>query len=349
MKTSELDYDLPEDLIAQKPCEKRDASRLLVLDRQEGSMCEDVFRNLATYLRRGDCLVLNDTRVIRARLRGQKVTGGNIEILLLREASPGTWEALVRPSARVKAGARVQIADDFEAWVEEALPDGRRRVRFDVPDILDHLERVGEMPLPPYIKRPRPDEAGRAEALRARDGVRYQTVYARVPGAIAAPTAGLHFTDEVFESLARAGVRRSTLTLHVGYGTFRPIIAENVEDHTVEPEEFEFPEGAAALLNSVRAEGCRVVAVGTTSTRVLETQYQDGAFRPGRGITDQYIYPPYTFRAVDALQTNFHLPRSSLLALVCAFAGTDFVLEAYRYAIQKRFRFYSYGDAMLIL
>lgn len=340
MKTAELDYALPEELVAQRPCERRDASRMLVLDCRAGTFREDVFRNVAAYLRPSDCIVLNKTRVIRARLYGHKATGARIEIFLLHEDAPGLWTALVRPSARVKPGTAVALAGGMAATVEEILPNGRRRVRFDVPDVIARLEAVGEIPLPPYIHRDHPDEA---------DAARYQTIYAEQPGAVAAPTAGLHFTDEVFASLDQAGVRRTTLTLHVGYGTFRPIMAENVEDHTVEPEEFIFPSESATLLNTVRREGGRVVAVGTTVTRVLETQYVDGAFRHGAGATDRYIYPPYAFRAVDALQTNFHLPRSSLLALVCAFAGTEFVLEAYRYAVAHRFRFYSYGDVMLIL
>ena len=340
MKTAELDYDLPEELIAQRPCEERDAARLLVLDRQAGTIREDVFRNVAAHLRGGDCLVLNDTRVIRARLHGHKPTGGQVEVFLLREEAPGAWTALVRPSARVKPGTRVEFADGIEATVEDVLPNGQRRVQFDVPNIVGRLEDLGEIPLPPYVRRDHPDEV---------DEIRYQTVYARAPGAVAAPTAGLHFTDAVFASLTEAGVRRTALTLHVGYGTFRPIMANDLENHVVEKEDFWFPEETADTLNQVRAEAGRVVAVGTTATRVLETQYRDGAFRAGHGRTDRYLYPPYAFQAVDVLQTNFHLPRSSLLALVCAFADIEFVLEAYRYAVAHRFRFYSYGDTMLIL
>ena len=224
--------------------------------------------------------------------------------------------------------------------MHETLPGGRRRVAFNDPDVLALLEASGEVPLPPYIQR---------EAAEAQDAARYQTVYARQPGAVAAPTAGLHFTDAVFKSLAAAGVRRAELTLHVGYGTFKPVLAEDLEAHRVEPEDFALSEETAGLLNETRAAGGRIVAVGTTSTRVLETQYRDGAFHSGTGTTDRYIYPPYTFGAVDALLTNFHLPRSSLLALVCAFAGTEFTLRAYAHAIEEGFRFYSYGDAMLIV
>ncbi len=340
MKTNELEYDLPEDLIAQRPAEDRDGSRLLVLDRAAGTMQTDVFRNVASYLRARDCMVLNDTRVIRARLHGRKSTGGRVEVFLLREETPGVWNALVRPSARVRPGTVVTITDTVHATIGRRLPDGQRQVTFNVDDVLGFLERTGEVPLPPYVRRARADEA---------DGTRYQTIYARTPGAVAAPTAGLHFTDDVFASLEAAGVRRTQLTLHVGYGTFRPIQTDDVADHQLESEDFVFPEDAAAALDATRDAGSRVVAVGTTCTRVLETQFRDGRFLPGHGVTNRYIHPPYTFRAIDALQTNFHLPRSSLLALVCAFAGTEFVLEAYRLAIREKFRFYSYGDVMLII
>ncbi|MCX5769568.1 MAG: tRNA preQ1(34) S-adenosylmethionine ribosyltransferase-isomerase QueA [Candidatus Hydrogenedentes bacterium] len=345
MKTSDLDYELPPELIAQHPAERRDESRLLVLDRSAGTMRLDVFRNLPGYLNRGDCLVLNDTKVIRARLRGRKPTGGQVEVFLLHELSPGEWRALVRPSARVPEGMRVEFGGGVSATIEEPLPGGQRRVVFDSAepgsvDVLRVLEQVGEIPLPPYIRRDHPD---------AGDLTRYQTVYARVPGAVAAPTAGLHFTDETLRALEARGVDRATLTLHVGYGTFRPILTDMVEEHQVEPEDFAFSAETAEKLSRARASGGRVVAVGTTVTRVLETQFWDGRYHSGEGVTDKFIYPPYQFRAIDALQTNFHLPRSSLLALVCAFAGTEFILEAYRLAIRERFRFYSYGDAMLIL
>jgi S-adenosylmethionine:tRNA ribosyltransferase-isomerase len=340
MKTSDLDYELPPELIAQHPCEQRDASRLLVLNRATGSMKVDVFRNIANYLRAGDCIVVNDTQVIRARLRARKATGARVEVFLLREEAPGSWIALVRPSARVKPGTRVKIAEQIESTIGDILPEGQRRVHFDTPDVLSLLEKVGEIPLPPYIARKHPEDG---------DLTRYQTVYARVPGAVAAPTAGLHYTPETLEALERAGVRRAAITLHVGYGTFRPIVTENIEDYTVEPEDYTCSEETAALLNRVRAEGGRAAAVGTTAARVLETQFRDGSYYAGSGSTALYIYPPHAFRAVDVLQTNFHLPRSSLLALVCAFAGRELIFEAYRWAIKERFRFYSYGDTMLIL
>lgn len=340
MNTAELDYTLPDDLIAQHPCVRRDASRMLVLDRARRTMTADVFANVACYLRRGDRLVLNDTRVIRARLHGHKRTGGKVEVFLLHEERPGTWEALVRPSAKVKPGTTVVLAEGVEVTAAEILPGGRRRVRFHRPDVLAMLENLGEIPLPPYIHRDEQDPS---------DLRRYQTIYAAQPGAVAAPTAGLHFSDAVFQELAEAGVDRTTVTLHVGYGTFRPIVAVTLEEHRVEPEEFHLTEETARQLNATRAAGGRIIAVGTTATRVLETQCRDGIFCPGEGVTDTYLYPPHTFCGVDVLQTNFHLPRSSLLALVCAFGGTDFIMEAYRYAVKERFRFYSYGDVMLIL
>lgn len=340
MDTADLDYTLPEKLIAQRPAEKRDESRLLVVERATGAIHEDVFRNLPAYLRHGDALAMNDTRVIRARLHGVKPTGGRVELFLLREVSPRVWEGLVRPSARVQPDTRVALASGMAVTVGEVLPGGKRRLHFDVEDVPAALEAAGEVPLPPYIHREHPDDA---------DLTRYQTLYARAPGAVAAPTAGLHYTDEVFRALESAGIQRAYLTLHVGYGTFRPILAERVEEHRLEPERFELPRETAAALDAARASGGRIVAVGTTVTRVLETQFRDGRYAPGRGETAHYIHPPYTFRAIDALQTNFHLPRSSLLALVCAFAGRDLVFSAYRFAIERRFRFYSYGDTMLIL
>ncbi len=341
MNTDLLNFELPDERIAQQPADKRDASRLLVLDRAAQTMHCDHYANIAQYLNPGDCMVLNNTRVIRARLKGHKATGGKVEIFLLHEDSPGEWTALVRPSAKVKPGTEVLLSNDITVTVADVLPEGRRRVCFHTPNVLELLESTGELPLPPYIER--------KEGHSASDLRRYQTVYAASPGAVAAPTAGLHFTDEVFASLDAKGIDRAALTLHVGYGTFKPVTVDNLKDHYVEPEDFEFPEVIATQLNECRAKGGRIVAVGTTSTRVLETQCKDGRFHPGAGQTDAYIYPPYTFQGVDVLQTNFHLPKSSLLALVCAFGGTDFILEAYKFAVAEKFRFYSYGDVMLIL
>ena len=339
MHISELDYELPEELIAQHPADRRDASRLLVVDRASGEMHIDVYRNVANYLRTGDCIALNRTRVIRARLHATRPSGGKAEIFLLHEIAPGEWEALVKPSAKIAPGTRVTIGP-VTATIGERHGDGRRRVAFDTPDVLSVLEQTGEVPLPPYIRR------GRSEPS---DAARYQTIYAHEPGSVAAPTAGLHFTDDVFASLDAKGIQRATVTLHVGYGTFSPIRTDNIEDHKLEAELFEVSQQSADTLNTTRANGGRIVAVGTTTTRVLESQSVDGAIRAGSGETAHYIYPPYKFRNVDALQTNFHLPRSSLLALVYAFGGTELMREAYRRAIAEKFRFYSYGDVLLIL
>lgn len=339
MLTQDLHYDLPESLIAQFPSEQRDESRLMIVDRASGDIRLDVYRNVARYLQRGDCMVLNNTRVIRARLHGHKASGGRVEVFLLRETEPGCWVALVRPSAKVKPGARVHFANGLEATVEEAVEEGKRRVCFNHAEVIERLEQAGEIPLPPYIKRKTEDR---------HDAERYQTLYARTPGAVAAPTAGLHFTDGVFRDLDAAGVDHAFLTLHVGYGTFKPITAATLEEHAVDAEEYEFPENTADKLNTVRSAGGRVVAVGTTCARALETRFSGNRFTPGGGTTGLYIHPPYAFKAVDILQTNFHLPQSSLLALVCAFGGYDLIMEAYRRAVAEKFRFYSYGDVMLI-
>ncbi len=278
MNTDDLYYELPDRLIAQQPCPDRDQSRMLVVDRAAGTIREDVFAQLPAYLDPGDCLVLNDTRVIRARLHGQKATGGKVEIFLLHEEAPGTWSALVRPSAKVRPGTPVQLAGGITVTAGEVLPEGRRRVHFESPDVLETLERIGELPLPPYIHR---------EGQTDSDLRRYQTIYAAHHGAVAAPTAGLHFTPEVFDALEKKGVDRTSITLHVGYGTFKPISVDRLEDHYVDPEEFHMSETAAAKLNATRASGGRVVAVGTTATRTLETQYRQGRFHPGEGTTDK--------------------------------------------------------------
>lgn len=339
MLTEKLNFTLPESLIAQYPSEQRDRSRLMVVDRVTGNIALDVYQNLPRYLNRNDCMVLNDTRVIRARLHGRKPSGGLVEAFLLHELEPGCWVALVRPSAKVKPGTSVLFPGGLESTVEEHLGNGKRRVRFNHADIIERLEKAGEIPLPPYIKRDSPSKT---------DAERYQTLYAKHPGAVAAPTAGLHLSADVFEQLEQAGIQTSYLTLHVGYGTFKPVTTENLEDHVVDAEEFVLPESTADTLNRTRKSGGRVVAVGTTCARVLETQYHGDAFHGGEGTTTLYIYPPYTFNAVDILQTNFHLPQSSLLALVSAFGGHELIREAYKRAIAEKFRFYSYGDVMLI-
>lgn len=363
-RTEAYDYELPAELIAARPAARRDASRLLVLDRARRRFTDAAFPALLERLSAGDAVVVNDSRVFPARLLGRKPTGARAEILLVRpesdalqpfapfdEADTRLWRAMVRPGGKLKPGRTVDIADGFAVEILDSASDGTRLVRLtgdDDPWSL--IERHGRVPLPPYIVRDAPDDAD--------DRERYQTVYAAPAGSVAAPTAGLHFTRETLAAIEARGVRLVSLTLHVGFGTFRPVTADRIDEHEVAPEAYTFSAAAAEALNATRAAGRRVFAVGTTSCRVLETVVAGGGsaggpsaggpFEPGRGWTDLFIRPPYTFRAVDALVTNFHLPRSSLLMLVAAFAGRALTLEAYAHAIRERYRFYSYGDAMVI-
>ena len=345
LRTADFDYPLPEDLVASHPARERDESRLLVIDRRDGSVTDRRFKDLPTYLNAGDALVVNDTRVFPARLRGRKPTGAAAEVLLLRPVSGEddgrTWQALVRPGGKLKPGRTIEVGDDLVVRVEESSEDGSRRVRLEGPrDPWDLIERHGEIPLPPYIRRPGEET----------DRHRYQTVYARQRGSVAAPTAGLHFTRELLETIEALGVSVVPVTLHVGVGTFRPVDAERPGDHRMHSEAYEITEGAARSLNRTRAGGRKVWAVGTTSARTLESAVRaDGTFEARSGWTDLFIYPPYRFRGIDGLLTNFHLPRSSLLMLVAALAGRERVLEAYRHAVRERYRFYSYGDAMLVI
>ncbi|MBD3368106.1 MAG: tRNA preQ1(34) S-adenosylmethionine ribosyltransferase-isomerase QueA [Candidatus Eisenbacteria bacterium] len=342
VRTSDFDYDLPREMIAQYPSERRDESRLLVLRKDGGPFEHRRFRDVLEYLRPDDCLVINESRVIPARLVGRKAeTGGKVEVLLLEPSADGLWRALVRPGARVADGTTVVFSEDFRAVVESTLEGGKREVRLLAEDDpLEAVDRVGKVPLPPYIDR-------EAEAI---DSERYQTVYARVPGAVAAPTAGLHFTEELLERAVSSGVRVARVILHVGLGTFRPVSSDDPEEHAMDEERYELPVEAADAINGARRAGGRIVAVGTTAVRVLEsTADEGGVLRPGSGSTDLFIRPPYRFRAVDALVTNFHLPKSTLLMLVSALAGRERVLEAYREAVATGYRFYSYGDAMLII
>jgi S-adenosylmethionine:tRNA ribosyltransferase-isomerase len=351
MHISEFDYDLPEELIAQRPLARRDASRMLVVERTSGAWRDSSFADLSSELHDGDVLVVNNTRVFPARLVGRREpTGGRVELLLVRrlaESGGNVWEALARPARRLDAGARIAFGDGrLRAEVIGATEDGARRVaRFEADGDFDALvEEFGRMPLPPYIKRETEDLAARDE-----DRERYQTVYAERRGAIAAPTAGLHFTPRALAALRARGVRVAEVTLHVGYGTFAPVRAEDLADHRVAPEYYEIGEAAAVEINRARSRGNRIVAVGTTSVRALETAVDAaGDIRAGRGETGLTITPGYQFRAVDAMLTNFHLPRSSLLVLVAAFAGRDLTLGAYRHAVHARYRFYSYGDCMFI-
>lgn len=341
-RTSDYEYDLPSELVASRPAARRDASRLLVL-RPDGGLDDRVFPDLLELLAPGDALVLNDTRVFPARLTGRKPTGAPAEILLVRPlGEPGRWEALVRPGGKLKPGRVVDIAPGFRVLIEDSAPGGGRVVRLEADDTDDAwrlIERHGRVPLPPYIDR----EADAADAER------YQTVYAAHRGSVAAPTAGLHFTTALLDRIEAAGVRLVRVTLHVGIGTFRPVDAERPRDHELHAERWTVSAAAAESLNQARGAGGRVWAVGTTAVRTLETACDAaGRFTPGEGWTDLFILPGYEFRAVDALVTNFHLPRSSLLMLVAAFAGRERVLAAYRHAVDRRYRFYSYGDAMVI-
>jgi S-adenosylmethionine:tRNA ribosyltransferase-isomerase len=350
MKAADFDYDLPLELIAQEPPERRDGARMMVLNRAAHTIEHRRFSDLPSYLRAHDLLVVNDTRVIPARVFGRKAkagTGGKVEFLLLEEAEPGIWDALMRSRRRPKVGEQVILDEDLAlATVLEDGELGRVKVRVEAKiPWLEVLDRIGQTPLPPYIQR---KEA--SPERRAADKIRYQTVFAREPGAVAAPTAGLHFTPEVLARLAAQGVGKATVTLHVGIGTFRPVAVENLEDHQMDNERWQIPEETVQQIAATRASGGRVVAVGTTSVRTLESAAaRPEGFGAGQGRTQLFIYPPYEFRMIDALITNFHLPKSTLIMMISAFAGRDFVLAAYREAIRERYRFYSYGDCMLIL
>jgi S-adenosylmethionine:tRNA ribosyltransferase-isomerase len=333
-------YELPEELIAQYPLIPRDSSRLMIVDRSTGQISELVFRDLVDFLNQGDSFVFNDTRVIPARLKGKKRTGGDVEIFLTRRHGDGTWDALVKPGKRLQPGASVVFNPAFSCEVLELLADGGRRVRFHCQgDLETLLEECGHIPLPHYIRRP-PD---------VDDKERYQTIYASKPGAIAAPTAGLHFSEEMLRQFDSKGITQTRITLHVGLSTFRPVQSEDIRTHYMHVERCIITEEAARHLNECPS-GNRMICVGTTSCRALEAAAnREGIIQPGDFDTNIFIYPGYSFKCVNALLTNFHLPASTLLMLVCAFAGYDLTMEAYAKAIKERFRFYSYGDAMLIL
>jgi S-adenosylmethionine:tRNA ribosyltransferase-isomerase len=346
LRLEDFDYDLPRELIAQRPSPRRDESRLLVLRREVGSIEHRRFRDVVECLDGGDLLVLNDTKVIPARLVGHRATGGRVEMLLLTPEGK-VWSAMLKARGRLQPGEELSLENGALRCVFRGREaDGTARLEFEGEPqaVIEAVERVGRAPLPPYIKRSAEDDPDR-EA----DRERYQTVYARRPGAVAAPTAGLHFTPEVFAALDAKGVRRTTLTLHVGLGTFQPVTAERVQDHHMRAEYYELPPEAARAVAETRAVGRRVVAVGTTSTRVLETVARRPEWGPVSGWTDLFITPGFEFRAISALITNFHLPRSTLLMLVAAFAGRERILAAYEEAKRLGYRFYSYGDAMLVL
>ena len=341
MNTADFDFDLPEELIAQTPLEKRDASRLLVVDKETGAFSDQHFDQIIDQLQPGDALVMNNTRVFPARLYGIKPeTGGHVELLLLKNTQGDDWEVLAKPAKRLRVGAQISFGDGrLTATVVDELDHGGRIVRFGYEGIfLEVLESLGEMPLPPYIH----------EKLADRE--RYQTVYAKENGSAAAPTAGLHFTEELLEQIAAKGVKLVYLTLHVGLGTFRPVSVDSLDDHEMHSEFYSLSEEAAQTLRQVKAKGCRVIAVGTTSIRTLETigsKFQ-GQIQADSGWTNIFIKPGYDWKVVDAFSTNFHLPKSTLVMLVSAFAGRSLTLEAYEHAIAERYRFFSFGDAMFI-
>lgn len=340
LNVNDYDFELPEELIAQVPLLDRTSSRLLVLDRETGDIEHRHFRDVLDYLNEGDALVVNDSRVLPARLFGAKQeTGGKVELLLLKQTEDDVWEALVKPAKKVRVGSIVEFGDGLlRAECVEELLEGGRRFKFDYDGIFyEILDELGTMPLPPYIR----------EQLDDQD--RYQTVYARERGSAAAPTAGLHFTEELLEAAKAKGVRLIPLTLHVGLGTFRPVTADSIEEHTMHSEYFELSAESASALREIRANGGRIFAVGTTSTRTLETIMRDhGDFVESSGWTDIFIYPGVELKAIDGLITNFHLPKSTLVMLVSAFATRDIILHAYRTAVAERYRFFSFGDAMLI-
>ena len=339
MRKSDFYFDLPEELIAQTPLERRDSSRLLHLDKTTGELEHRHFYELLDYLREGDCMVFNDSRVLPARLIGARPTGGSVELVLLRDLGEGRWECLSRPGRKTKPGTEILFGNgELKATVESVAEGGNRIVRFDYEGIfLEVLERLGKMPLPPYIK----------EELQ--DNERYQTVYSREIGSAAAPTAGLHFTKELMEKIAAKGVKLCYVTLHVGLGTFRPVKAEEIEDHEMHSEFCIIPEETARIVSETKKKGGRVIAVGTTSCRTLESfAREDGSLPAASGWTNIFIYPGYTFKCVDALVTNFHLPESTLIMLVSALAGREHVLHAYEEAVKERYRFFSFGDAMFI-
>ena len=339
MKKSDFYFELPPELIAQTPLEKRDSSRLMCMDRETGEVSHRVFSDLAELLRPGDCLVMNDSRVLPARLLGTRETGGAVEVLLLRDLGGGEWECLTRPGRKTRPGTRLSFGGgELSADVVSVAEGGNRVIKFNYDGIfLEVLERLGKMPLPPYIK----------EELQ--DSERYQTVYSRELGSAAAPTAGLHFTKELLEKIAAKGVRECFITLHVGLGTFRPVKEDEIEDHDMRSEFCIIPEETARIITETKRAGGRVVCVGTTSCRTIESfANEDGTVDEKSGWTDIFIYPGYKFKCMDALITNFHLPESTLVMLVSAFAGREHILNAYNEAVANKYRFFSFGDAMYL-
>lgn len=339
MEVSEFNYNLPEELIAQVPIKNRDESRLMVLERQKETIGHKTFRDILDYLQSGDCLVRNNTKVIPARLYGKKETGANVEFLLLNRIEGDIWEAMVRPGRKLPVGTKVTFGEGLlEAEILELLNDGNRKVKFSYDGIFNEiLDKIGLMPLPPYIKE------------KLEDKKRYQTVYAKYEGSAAAPTAGLHFTEELLKKIQEKGVEIANVTLHVGIGTFRPVKVEKIEDHDMHTEHFYIKEEDVEKINNAKKNGKRVIAIGTTSCRVLESiANEEGLVKPYEGDTQIFIYPGYKFKCIDALITNFHLPESTLIMLVSALAGKEYIMKAYNEAVKERYRFFSFGDAMFI-
>jgi S-adenosylmethionine:tRNA ribosyltransferase-isomerase len=340
MKTADFDYDLPQELIAQDPLEQRDSSRLLILDKETGERTHKIFHDIIDYLHEGDCLVINNTKVIPARLIGEREgTGGKVEVLLLKRRSDNVWETLVKPGKKARPGMRLSFGDGLlHAEVQEVVDEGNRLIRFEYEGIFEEiLDQLGQMPLPPYITH------------QLKDKNRYQTVYAKYEGSAAAPTAGLHFTEELLDQIQEKGVKIARVTLHVGLGTFRPVKVEDVTEHHMHTEFYHVSEEAADIINETKKQGGRVICVGTTSCRTIESAADDqGIVHATEGDTDIFIYPGYQFKVLDCLITNFHLPESTLLMLVSALAGKENIMAAYREAVEMRYRFFSFGDAMFI-
>lgn len=340
MKTADFDYDLPQELIAQDPLEQRDSSRLLILDKETGERTHKIFHDIIDYLHEGDCLVINNTKVIPARLIGEREgTGGKVEVLLLKRRSDNVWETLAKPGKKARPGMRLSFGGGLlHAEVQEVVDEGNRLIRFEYEGIFEEiLDQLGQMPLPPYITH------------QLKDKNRYQTVYAKYEGSAAAPTAGLHFTEELLEQIQAKGVKIARVTLHVGLGTFRPVKVEDVTEHHMHTEFYHVSEEAADIINETKKQGGRVICVGTTSCRTIESAADDqGIVHATEGDTDIFIYPGYQFKVLDCLITNFHLPESTLLMLVSALAGKENIMAAYREAVEMRYRFFSFGDAMFI-
>jgi len=343
MLTADFDYDLPQELIAQTPLPKREQSRMMILHRRTGEIIHSRFEEFPDYLNKGDVLILNNTQVIPARAWG-KIEGKEIEFLFLKESQEGSWEVLCRPAKKARLGDVISFSPGFEGKIAKVEPEGKRVIRFSSGDVLSKLKKIGFAPLPPYIKRKKKNVE-----LRAQDLERYQTVFARKEGAIAAPTAGLHFTPQILERIKTKRVQVAEISLNVGLATFQPVRAKRIEDFRMLEETYSVSRGASQTINEAKKESRPIIAVGTTSVRALESAFKSGKIHPGRSSTNLFIYPGYEFKAVDRLLTNFHLPKSTLLMLVAAFTGLDFVKKVYQEAVRQKYRFYSYGDCMFIL